>query len=91
MIEKAGTLPIQRPKDYEGNKVDNSVVFGTLVSALETGDCVCLFPEGLSRYAPELAPLKQGVARIVSDTLYRQRDNPDFTLAIQTCSITCEV
>lgn len=49
----------------------------------------CMFPEGLSRYYPELAPLKQGVARIVSDALTRQKDNPNFELAIQTCSITC--
>lgn len=49
-----------------------------------------MFPEGLSRYYPELSPLKQGVARIVSDVLGRQtsNNNPDFKLAIQTCSIT---
>lgn len=48
-----------------------------------------MFPEGLSRYYPRLAELKQGVARIVSDVLSRQQENKDFKLAIQTCSITC--
>lgn len=43
----------------------------------------------MSRYYPHMAPLKQGVSRIVSDTLSRQQDNPKFQLSIQTCSITC--
>ncbi|KAI5481332.1 hypothetical protein MNV49_004954 [Pseudohyphozyma bogoriensis] len=88
LIESAGTLPIKRPKDHLGQKVDNSVVFEKLIDALEDGDAICMFPEGLSRYYPELAPLRQGVSRIVSDTLSRQKDNPQFEIAIQTCSIT---
>lgn len=28
--------------------------------ALELGDAVCLFPEGMSRYHPTIAPLKTG-------------------------------
>lgn len=87
LIESAGTLPIKRPKDHKGEKVDNSKVFEKLIGALEKGDMVCLFPEGLSRYYPEISPLKQGVSRIVSDTLIRQKDNPEFRLAIQTTSI----
>lgn len=39
-------------------------------------------------YYPELAPLKQGVARIVSSVLTNQKDTPGFELAVQTCSIT---
>ncbi|GJN94167.1 hypothetical protein Rhopal_007241-T1 [Rhodotorula paludigena] len=88
LIESAGTLPIKRPKDHAGQAVDNSIVFDTLIRALEKGDMAVLFPEGMSRYYPEIAPLKQGVSRIVSDTLSRQKDNPDFELAILTASIT---
>ena len=40
LIEAAGTLPIQRPKDAGGKPVDNSVVFGQLIEALEAGDMV---------------------------------------------------
>lgn len=87
LIESVGTLPIKRPKDHKGETVDNSQVFGKLIGALEQGDMVCLFPEGLSRYYPEISPLKQGVSRIVSDTLIRNKDNPSFRLAIQTTSI----
>lgn len=87
LIEAAGTLPIKRPKDHKGEKVDNSAVFGKLIGALEKGDMVCLFPEGLSRYYPEIGPLRQGVSRIVSETLTQQKDNEDFRLAVQTTSI----
>ncbi|BGP28020.1 acyltransferase [Rhodotorula toruloides] len=88
LIESAGTLPIKRPKDHKGEKVDNSVVFATLIRALEKGHMTVLFPEGMSRYWPQIAELKQGVSRIVADTLTRQKDNPKFELAIQTASIT---
>lgn len=30
------------------------------LQALEVGDAVCLFPEGMSRYHPTIAPLKTG-------------------------------
>ncbi|BGP20615.1 hypothetical protein JCM10213_007151 [Rhodosporidiobolus nylandii] len=90
LIEAAGTLPIKRPKDHLGQKVDNSLVFSQLISALEKGDAVCMFPEGMSRYFPEIAPLKQGVSRIVADTLSKRAAAGDreFRLAVQTVSIT---
>lgn len=56
--------------------------------ALELGDAICLFPEGMSRYHPTIAPLKTGVARIVSDVLTRNRDDPSFEISVLTCSIT---
>ncbi|GAA6038685.1 hypothetical protein JCM8097_002344 [Rhodosporidiobolus ruineniae] len=94
LIESAGTLPIKRPKDHKGVKVDNSVVFEKLIHALGQGDAVCMFPEGMSRYHPEIAPLRQGVSRIVSETLSRHASEEkkdgreEFKLAVQTCSIT---
>lgn len=30
------------------------------LQALEAGDAVCLFPEGMSRYHPTIAPMKTG-------------------------------
>lgn len=56
--------------------------------ALELGDAICLFPEGASRYHPTIAPLKTGVARIVSDVLTRNRDDLEFEINVLTCSIT---
>ncbi|KAJ7594003.1 hypothetical protein C8J56DRAFT_425501 [Mycena floridula] len=89
LIESAGTVPIIRQKDLApGEKADNSKVMAKLMEALELGDACCLFPEGFSRYHPSIAPLKTGVARLVSDVLSRNRDDPDFEIAVQTCSIT---
>jgi len=88
LIESAGTVPIKRPKDFPDAKVDNAPIMLHLMEALEQGDAVCLFPEGMSRYHPTIAPLKTGVARLVSDVLTRNRDNPDFEISVLTCSIT---
>ncbi|KAI0062894.1 acyltransferase-domain-containing protein [Artomyces pyxidatus] len=88
LIESAGTVPIKRRKDFAEGSADNTDVMAKLIEALEQGDAVCLFPEGASRYHPTIAPLKTGVARIVSDTLSRNRDNPDFEISILTCSVT---
>jgi hypothetical protein len=64
------------------------VLFPNTKQALGEGDIVCLFPEGFSRYHPTIAPLKTGIARIISDTLSAQRDNPDFEIYLLTCSVT---
>ncbi|KAF8895688.1 hypothetical protein CPB84DRAFT_1782206 [Gymnopilus junonius] len=88
LIESAGTLPIKRRKDHPEGDVDNTNVMESLMMALENGDAACLFPEGLSRFHPTIAPLKTGVARLVSDVLSRNRDNPDFEISVLPCSIT---
>ncbi|KAJ3505142.1 hypothetical protein NLJ89_g7566 [Agrocybe chaxingu] len=86
LIESAGTVPIKRRKDH--GDADNSEVMEHLMKALERGDAVCLFPEGMSRYHPTIAPLKTGVARLVSDVLSRNRDDPDFEISVLPVSIT---
>ncbi|KAJ7647106.1 hypothetical protein FB45DRAFT_998368 [Roridomyces roridus] len=89
LIEAAGTVPVKRRKDYaDGITVDNTDVMEKLMEALELGDAVCLFPEGLSRYHPTIAPLKTGVARLISDVLTRNRNDPDFEISLLNCSIT---
>ncbi|KAJ7200713.1 hypothetical protein C8J57DRAFT_1442101 [Mycena rebaudengoi] len=89
LIESAGTVPIKRRKDYvDEATADNTDVMGKLMEALELGDAICLFPEGMSRYHPTIAPLKTGVARLVSDVLTRNRDSPDFEISVLNCSVT---
>ncbi|KAG8744840.1 hypothetical protein FRC10_009364 [Ceratobasidium sp. 414] len=60
LIESAGTLPIKRRKDHAEGEADNTLVMESLVGALGEGDAICLFPEGMSRYHPSVAPLKTG-------------------------------
>ncbi|KAH0588888.1 hypothetical protein H2248_004677 [Termitomyces sp. 'cryptogamus'] len=88
LIESAGTVPINRRKDSADGNINNTEAMIKLVEALEIGDAVCLFPEGMSRYHPTIAPLKTGVARLVSDVLTRNRNNPEFEISVLTCSIT---
>lgn len=88
LIESAGTVPIQRRKDSAHGVIDNTNVMEKLMEALELGDAVVVFPEGGSRYHPMIAPLKTGVARMVSDVLTRNRANPNFEIDILTTSIT---
>ncbi|KAI1317274.1 hypothetical protein EDD11_008762 [Mortierella claussenii] len=85
--ENAGTIPIKRRKDYDNQRVDNTDAMGALIESLGAGSCVCMFPEGISRYHPQLAPFKAGVAMIASDTLSRFHDKPDFSLTLMTASI----
>ncbi|KAI5117785.1 hypothetical protein M0805_000428 [Coniferiporia weirii] len=88
LIEAAGTVPLKRRKDSPDADVDNSEALEKLKQVLEQGDAVCLFPEGMSRFHPTLAPLKTGVARLISDVLTRNKDDPTFEIYLQTCSIT---
>ncbi|SJK97467.1 uncharacterized protein ARMOST_00719 [Armillaria ostoyae] len=88
LIEAAGTVPIKRRKDFPEGDTDNTQAMTKLVEALEAGDAVCLFPEGMSRYHPSIAPLKTGVARLVSTVLSKHRDQPDFEVYVLNCSIT---
>ncbi|EIN12064.1 hypothetical protein PUNSTDRAFT_142218 [Punctularia strigosozonata HHB-11173 SS5] len=88
LIESAGTVPIQRPRDMPDGMVDNTAVMEKLREALEKGDAVCVFPEGASRYHPTIAPLKTGVARLVSDVLTQKKDEPEFEVSIMTASVT---
>ena len=104
LIMVVGPVPIMRPKDHVGEKIDNTASFLKLIEvrfstmtdagidlgakALESGDAITLFPEGISRYYPEVAPLKTGVARIASDTLTRNKNDPTFEVTIVTCSVT---
>ncbi|KAG0027051.1 hypothetical protein BGZ81_005915 [Podila clonocystis] len=87
VIKSAGTIPIKRRKDYDNQKVDNADAMGALIDSLGAGSCVCMFPEGISRYHPQLAPFKAGVAMIASDTLAKFQDKPEFSLTIMTSSI----
>ncbi|KAJ7747381.1 hypothetical protein B0H16DRAFT_1555792 [Mycena metata] len=88
LIESAGTVPIKRKKDYADGSSDNTDVMEKLMEALELGDAICLFPEGMSRYHPTIAPLKTGVARLISDVLTRNRNNPEFEICLLNCSVT---
>jgi len=57
-------LPVHRRQDGAGTAA-NAATFEACEHALVDGECIALFPEGLSHNEPRLQPLKTGAARIL--------------------------
>lgn len=55
------SVRLQRTQDHRNLVQDNTAAFESIISLLSKGECVAIFPEGLSRYHPQLAPFKNGV------------------------------
>lgn len=63
VLNATGAVPVYRREDHEG-EVDNEKAFARLYELIERGDCVCIFPEGISHNESQLVQLKTGTARI---------------------------
>jgi glycerol-3-phosphate O-acyltransferase / dihydroxyacetone phosphate acyltransferase len=71
LLRSVGVVPLRRASDdanrARGEALDpsrNAAAFTAVLDALQAGRAVLLFPEGKSHSAPELAPLKTGLARM---------------------------
>jgi 1-acyl-sn-glycerol-3-phosphate acyltransferase len=64
VLRDLGGLPVYRPQDDPSMVGRNETTFDAAIAALQQGDAVLVFPEGMSHSQPELAPLKTGAARI---------------------------
>jgi glycerol-3-phosphate O-acyltransferase/dihydroxyacetone phosphate acyltransferase len=63
LLNATGAVPVYRREEHDG-EVDNESAFARLYELLERGDCVCIFPEGISHIESQLVKLKTGTARI---------------------------
>ena len=63
MLDASGAVPVARRDDHAGD-VDNQKAFDRLYEVLEGGDCMGIFPEGISHVESQLTRLKTGTARI---------------------------
>lgn len=63
LVRALDVLPVYRSKDG-ADTAANADTFRAVYAALAAGDCVCLFPEGISHDEPGLQPLKTGAARM---------------------------
>lgn len=63
LVKGMGCLPVYRAKDGADPKA-NAATFAAVEEALVRGDCVALFPEGVSHHEPRVQPLKTGAARM---------------------------
>lgn len=63
ILNATGAVPVYRREDHDGD-VDNEQAFARIYELIERGDCVCIFPEGISHNESQLMQLKTGTARI---------------------------
>jgi len=63
LLNASGAVPVYRHEEHDG-KVDNSKAFDKLYEVIEGGDCMGIFPEGVSHTESQLTKLKTGAARI---------------------------
>ena len=61
----AGAIPVHRRRDEGAGSVDNEAMFGTARHALEAGEALLIFPEGVSQPEPAIMPLRTGAARLL--------------------------
>lgn len=68
VLRALGVIPLHRAKESAGADVArNAAAFREVGDALRGGSAVLIFPEGISHDAPQLAPLRSGLARMARE------------------------
>jgi glycerol-3-phosphate O-acyltransferase/dihydroxyacetone phosphate acyltransferase len=62
ILNASGAIPVYRREEHAG-EVDNRDAYDRLYEVLEAGQCVGIFPEGISHVGSQLVKLKTGTAR----------------------------
>ena len=63
LLNATGAVPVYRREEH-GDEADNSRAFENIYELLEAGECVGIFPEGVSHVESQLVQLKTGTARV---------------------------
>jgi len=63
LLNSIGAVAVYRREEHDG-EVDNQQAFDKLYEVIEAGNCMGIFPEGISHVESQLAKLKTGTARI---------------------------
>jgi glycerol-3-phosphate O-acyltransferase/dihydroxyacetone phosphate acyltransferase len=63
VLNATGAVPVYRREEH-GGEVDNQQAFETLYEVIESGNCMGIFPEGVSHAESRMFRLKTGAARI---------------------------
>ncbi len=82
MLDASGAVPVYRKEDHDG-QVDNSGAFNRLYGVIEAGNCIGVFPEGISHTESQLVKLKTGTARIALSVAARGK----VTVTIIPCGL----
>lgn len=63
VLDACGAVPVYSRDDSDGD-VDNEKAFASLYEVIESGNCMGIFPEGISHVESQLSKLKTGAARV---------------------------
>jgi len=61
ILNATGAVPVFRREEHDGD-VDNQRAFETLYEVIESGNCMGIFPEGVSHAESKILKLKTGAA-----------------------------
>ncbi len=70
MLDACGAVPVY-PREEYGDDADNSRAFEKLYEVLEKGNCMGVFPEGISHAEAHIVRLKTGTARVALEVANR--------------------
>jgi len=70
VLNASGAVPVYRREEHDSD-VDNSKAFDKLYEVIESGQCVGIFPEGISHVESQLVKLKTGTARVALNVAAR--------------------
>lgn len=74
-----------RKKDHApGTTINNQPSLQRLKEVLSEGNCICIFPEGISRYHPSLAALQAGIAHLS----FEVASTSNCEVYLQPCGLT---
>jgi 1-acyl-sn-glycerol-3-phosphate acyltransferase len=82
ILDASGAVPVYRKEEHDG-EVDNSGAFDRLYGVIESGNCIGVFPEGVSHTESQLVKLKTGTARIALGVAARGK----VTVTIMPCGL----
>ena len=77
LLDASGAIPVYSREEH-GDDADNSKAFEKLYEVMESGNCMGVFPEGVSHTESQLTKLKTGAARIA--LAVAERGNTDVTI-----------
>ena len=70
VLDASGAVPVYRREEHDG-EVDNRQAFERVYEVLQSGNCIGIFPEGVSHVESSLTKLKTGAARIALEASLR--------------------
>ena len=71
-LDASGAVPVYS-RDDMGGEIDNEKAFAKLYDVIESGNCMGIFPEGISHVESQLSTLKTGAARVALAVAARGR------------------